>query len=486
MWRHTATTPVPFFIPKIMKRIFTIHYSLLIASLLLAGCNPNEPEPVKGRVIAFEESDSIFANPERGIFAQGYYTSANLNSRLRADVIRDNRKGANKMSLYLNSYYLTDYMESDIPQAFLERLDSNMNALRIGGAKAIVRFSYKSSMDARDKPWNATPEWIHKHIDQVAPYLQKNADVILCIQCGWIGSWGEWYYTDSGYKMNPSKDSDFEMRWELLEHYLSVVPESRQIGLRIPSYKMRYLKMRGDTTMSPLSASEAYQNTYKARICGHNDCFVSSSNDVGTYFKESERAFWAEDTKYTFMGGETCEKCQYSEGTNAIKEMEKYHWTYLNKDYRESVTGMWRQDGTMNTMMKRLGYRFVLDRAVIKDSTISGEGLQVYFELHNAGFAAPNNKRDVELIVVNATNPSEKYVFPQNVDPRFWLPGEVHTFTLKAQNADIPAGYYKIYLNLPDPYESLHDKPYFSIRLANKNVWSEATGYNYITTVELK
>ena len=472
--------------------LFIIHYSLFIAILLLAGCNPNEPTPgpkpeptPKGRIVVFEESDSIFPNPERGLYIQTYYTSSDLNSKANKAVIEYNYKSVANIALYLHSYYLTDYMESDIPQAFLDRLDANMKALREGGAKAVLRFSYKSSMNDKDAPWNATPEWIHKHIDQIAPYLQKNADVILCVQCGFLGSWGEWYYV-SYYKRNPSRDSDFEPRWEVLEHVLRAVPEDRQVALRTPMYKRRYLKMRGDSAMTALTASEAYQKTNKARICGHNDCFVSSSNDVGTYSSPADRAFWAEDTKYTFMGGETCEKCAESAGSNALAEMEKYHWTYLNKDYRESVTNMWRNDGTMNTIQKRLGYRFVLDRAVIKDSTISGEGLQVYCELHNVGFAAPNNKRDVELILVNASKPSEKYVYPQTVDPRFWLPGEVHTFTLKAPKNDLTAGTYKLYLNLPDPYESLHDDPRFSIRLANKNVWNSKTGYNYLTTVTVK
>ena len=53
-----------------------------------------------------------------------------------------------------------------------------MQALREGGAKVVLRFSYKYSMDNKDKPFNAKPEWIHRHIDQITPYLQKNADVI--------------------------------------------------------------------------------------------------------------------------------------------------------------------------------------------------------------------------------------------------------------------------------------------------------------------
>ncbi|MBR0309389.1 MAG: DUF4832 domain-containing protein [Paludibacteraceae bacterium] len=467
-----------------MRQLFPI----ALCFLLLAACNPNNnPEP-EGVTIQFTESDSIFTNPERGLFVQIYYTSADLESRASAATINRNRESAAKLSLYLHSYYLTDYMESDIPQEFLDRLQANMDALREGGAKVVLRFSYKSSMSRNDQPWNASAEWIHRHIDQITPYLQRNADVIYCAQCGWLGSWGEWYYVDSGFKFNPSRDVDFEPRWEVLEHFMRAVPEDRQIGLRIPAYKMRYIKMQGDTAMSPLTAEEAFKPTIKARICGHNDCFVSSANDVGTYGMtynaNRERNFWAEDTKYTIMGGETCEKCSRSEGETAIAEMERFHWSYLNRDYRESVTGMWRADGTMNEVLRRLGYRLAIDKIIVTPQPKVGKKLDVYFQLHNSGFAAPMNKRDVELILVDAADASKKYVYKQNVDPRYWLPGDSHKFTLTCTPEQ--AGEYKVYINLPDPYESLHNDPRFSIRLANENVWEEATGYNYLTTVTVE
>ena len=39
----------------------------------------------------------------------------------------------------------------------------------------------------------------------------------------------------------------------------------------------------------------------------HNDCFLASSTDFGTYDDKSvEYPYLTEDTKYTVMGGETC------------------------------------------------------------------------------------------------------------------------------------------------------------------------------------
>ena len=458
-----------------MKRLLPI---ILFAALFTA-CH-NKPEH-KGTTIVFAENEEQFANPERGLLAQIYYTSANLNAHADASVINKNRSAENNLTLYLHSYYLTDYMESDIPQEFLDRLQVNMDALREGGGKVVCRFSYKSSMEKKDQPWDAQPEWMHRHIDQITPYLQKNADVILCVQCGFIGSWGEWYYTNA-FKFNPSRDEDFVGRWELLDHVLRAVPQDRQVALRCPGYKMRYLRMHelGD---SALTAAEAFQPTPKARLCGHNDCFVSSANDVGTYFSTAEREFWAEDSKYTLMGGETCDECVYSHGDRAIKEMERYHWTYINRDYHPAVAYSWRQDGSWPVIVRRLGYRLALDKIIVTSEPKAGQKYEVYCELHNSGFAAPMNKRDVELIFVNANNPEQKFIYPQTEDPRFWLPGEEHKFTLACNLDSSMQGDYKLYLTLPDPYPSLHEDPRYSIRLANDSVWEEATGYNYLTTI---
>ena len=47
-------------------------------------------------------------------------------------------------------------------------------------------------------------------------------------------------------------------------------------------------------------------------------------------------------------------------------------------------------------------------------------------------------------------------------------------------------GEYGVYINLPDPYPTIHDNPMFSVRFANKDIWDEKTGYNYLTDVVLQ
>jgi len=465
-------------------------YLILAAALVLLGCKNNEPEPDPEGTIYFTETDEQLSNPERGFYIQKYYTTANLEDTVSVETVVNSRELSN-ITLFLHSYYLSDsitgvpsYIESDIAPEYLERLDRNMNALRAGGAKVILRFSYAYHHNTKKKPWDATAEWAMRHMDQLSPYLMKHSDVIYCIQAGFIGSWGEWYYT-TNYPYNPSKDEGYEPRWPVAEHLMEVTPKDRQICFRQPQFKMRYLRTHG-MDEKPLTAGEAYQETIKARWAGHNDCFVSGEGDVGTYHNDEEREFWAEDTKYTAMGGETCKLTEYSNGENAVKEMEKYHWSYLCNSYHPDVLSQWVDDRHFDIIKRRLGYRLVLDKAILTEHPTANSLFSAQITLHNTGFAAPVNKRDVELIFVSVNDSSKQYVYPQTEDPRFWLPGDKHKFTLSCKLDAAMKGEYKLYLNLPDPYKSLHNDPRYSIRLANKDMWEESTGYNYLTTITVE
>ena len=456
---------------------------LFLISMLVVGCNPTggvKPDP-KG-TIYFTETDEIFANPERGFLVQAYYESSNLTKKTNLNVVKTNRNSA--VTLYLHSYYLTDYMESDISQEFLDRMAYNFEILRSGGAKAVIRYSYKSSNGKYDAPYEATLDWIKRHIDQLAPYWEEYKDVILCLQAGFIGVWGEWYYTTNFVK-NPTRDEHFAPRWEVVNYLLDALPEDRQLALRTPTFKRRYLTMHG-MEAAPLTEYEAYGRDAKSRLCGSNDCFLASASDQGTYNSNADRDFWAEDTKYTFMGGETCAKCSYSNGVNAIAEMEKYHWTYINNTYNLSVLNSWEEDGSMKEIKRRLGYRFVLDKAFPTQTPKAGELYSVVMTLRNVGFASLHNPRGVELILINKDNPEEKYVYPQQVDPRFWEAGDTITTTIYGRLDATMVGNYSVYINMPDKAENLHDNPLYSIRFANKDIWDEKTGYNYLTDLILE
>lgn len=428
----------------------------------------------------YTESFTDFPNPERGFHRGGIYMSEHTQVDYGSAIQVWRRQEG--ITLYQSSYYLTDFMEQDIPEWYLERFDHNMQALREGGAKVVLRFAYKQDMSDAAKPWDAAPEWVNRHIDQLAPYLRKNADVIFCMQAGFIGVWGEWCYT-TGYPMAPRTDDEYAPRWEMLDRLLDALPSDRQICVRTPAFKLRYLQMHGLPT-EPLSEADAYQPTARARIAAHNDCFVSSADDWGTYTSAEEREYWAADTRYTVMGGETCQECSYSSGERAIAEMERYHWTHLSNGWHPDIINSWRASGHLEEISRRLGYRFVLDKAWFTRHPHAGQPFEARLTLRNVGFAAPVNARDVELIFVSQED-STKYVYRQDTDPRQWSPGQTSSPVLKCTLDEKMHGRYDVYLNLPDPYPTLHDNPDFSIRLANDAMWRSTTGYNHLYSIIL-
>jgi len=465
---------------------------LTLAAICLVACgDPNKKDDAVG-TIYFTESNANFANPERGFHSVVYFQSNSQNVRTAADV-KAARESEYCQTLFRDCYYLTDYIESDIEQWYLDRLDQNMQVLRDNGAKCILQFAYKSDNEEEDKPWDATPRWVERHIDQLTPYLQKNSDVIFCMCAGFIGVWGEWYYT-TGYTMNPKTDADYSLRWDMLDQLLTALPDDRQICLRTPEFKMRYLKQRGYST-DPLTEAEAFQPTPKARLAGHNDCFIASSNDYGTYRDQADRDYWIADSKYSLMGGETCHECSYSGGENAIAQMELYHWTHINKNYNRDVLNSWSTTNHMDEVKRRLGYRFVLDKAHITMNPRAGKAFEVDLSLRNVGFAALMNKRDVELVLINMDDMNssankqdvKKTVIPiKDVDPRYWMPGQIIEAKLKCTLPDDLQGDYLLFLNMPDPYTSLHNDPRFSIRLANEGTWNAQLGYNYLDAINIK
>lgn len=467
-----------------MKRISSILALSAVVSLLAASCgkqpdNPPGPGPepeVKMDTVSYKASDEIFPNPERGFYSASEVHSADGRGISQASFTASRNQGR---SLYLLEFYLTDFVASDISEEYLQTIRAKFQSLREGGCKCILRFCYSNGFDEKDKPWDATPEQALRHIAQVKPLIQEFYDVIMVVQAGFVGSWGEWYYTEN-FKDNAS-------RKKLVEALLDALPDCRQIELRTPAYKMG---MFGYTLADTLTRAEAHQPTLKARLGGHNDCYLSSANDVGTFNGKKDRQYWEAESLYTIMGGESCELTQYChcEGTDkyngALKDMALYHVTYLNNGYHKSVLSRWTQEGCMDEVKRRLGYRFVLTEGVFTKKPEAGKSFEIQLKLRNDGFSPAQNPRDVELVLTDASGKVVK-TWPVNSDPRFWMPAQETTINQTITLPDGISGTLTLHLNLPDPCETLHTNPMFSIRLANQETWDEGTGYNKLYSFTL-
>lgn len=443
------------------------------------GYEENMPEPSYEGLehVSFIESDEIFPNPERGFYKHYDFTSSKATPLSVSTLKADRLKG---LTLCYTGHYLTEFLTSDISENFLNLVRNNMEALREAGVKCVLRFAYsRDASDSKKSKWDASPEYVHRHIKSLKPIIQEYSDVILCWQAGFVGVWGEWYYTNN-FVFNPSTPEQHTLRRSVIDAMLDALPEDRTVALRTPMFKkMMYSGSYTDT----LTFKTAYSGSDLSRICCFNDCFGASKDDVGTFEGSTTRTYWMGDSRYVLMGGETCGVSEYCTCEKSLKDMEDYHWTYMNSGYNGDVLSRWESSGCMDEVKRRLGYRLSLADAYYS-AAAAGKEMQVALRIKNSGFAAPMNPRAVELVLVDGNGSKTVYEL-KNVDPRFWFANKVSVIN---ETIEIPAdatGNCTLYLNLPDPKTTLHDNPDFSIRLANEDIWDGDTGYNKVLEFSL-
>ena len=459
-------------------------YHLIVIALMsvLVGCSPEGLDyevSTKYPGLAhqgFKESKKSFANPERGFDAGRNWMSASDAPLSRPFI---NAQRVQKRTVLYTGYYLTDFMESDISQEFLNLIDANMQVLREGGVKCVLRFAYKTDMYETGHPWDAQPEWVHRHIEQLKPVLQRNSDVIMVLQAGFIGVWGEWAYTD-GFMSSPKTPEDYKSRRDVMVALLDALPKNRTIAVRTGRYKMN---MFLDSYADSVTIQTAYNESDLSRICAHNDCFGADVSDRGTFTSMDERQFWKNESRYLLMGGETCQLSYHCSCKRTLEDCEAYHWTYTSGPAK--VSDRWKEEGCYDEIERRLGYRLVLTDLHYTPEAVPGQKYRLVLELKNSGFAAPMNPRDVELVFVDGEG-KRSVTHLMDVDPRYWFAGETITIDREIMIPDDAAGDCAIYLNLPDPEFALRNNPLFSIRLANAEyMWDEKTGYNRLITLKL-
>jgi len=490
--------------------------ALLCCKKNKAGAQNTNPQTTTVNYVA---SAADFANPERGFYRYsetraGNYTTLDVNTLkgYRTEHSISNANYRVNSTLVFRYFVLEGFNNQPLSAALLRNMQTDFDNARQAGVKFIPRFVYNTTASAGScaegficPPYGDAPKAIVlNHIEQLKPLLVQNADVIACIQMGFIGTWGENYYTDyfgdpsSNQSVQKLLDNNWQDRFEVLQALLNALPKDRMVQVRYPQFKQRFVYgVNAGITSAALTAAEAFTETDKARVAFHNDCFLSGPNDIGTYEdygnsstnRSSDdnvvtalRNYKKQDSKYVAIGGETCMD-SYSPQNDcenagrAQTEMKEMHYSFLNANYNNEVNNDWQTGGCMAAIKNNLGYRFVLKNASFPAKAKAGATNKVTINLDNVGYASPFNPRPVQLVLRNSNTGVVK-IFAITTDVRKWFSGSIaleESFTLPA---DITAGEYDLLLNLPDNYASISSRSEYSIRLANADMWEETTGYN--------
>lgn len=485
---------------------------LLLFALSLQGATAQQ-----FRDVNYKENKEDFPNPERGFYiAIGTRAGdfkpldpAILNKHFHNTYKEGKAHYAIRSTLLMREYTLDSFRFKPLSENFLHLLEQDFAMVRQAGIKLVLRFAYINQAKNGDcsdiykicPPYGDAPKaMVLKHIAQLAPVLKKNADIIAVLQEGFIGIWGENFYTD--YFGDPGKngpgrimDSSWNDRNEVLHALLAAMPEDRMIQVRTPQIKQKYVYGPSAlVTSAPLTPVQAFTGADIARIGFHNDCFLASDDDYGTYFDYGSsnspqrqanaqlRQYVKNDSRYLPIGGETCDDAFSPQNDcapigHAEEEMAAMHYSFLNSGYNNDVNNDWDSLGCISSIRQKLGYRFVLRTARFPAKAAAGAPFSFTIHLTNKGYASPYNPRPAQLVFRNKTT-GIPYALSTHTDPRQWFTGEQTWTETIVLPSDLPAGSYDLLLAFPDKSERLSANPAYSIRLANDDCWEAATGYN--------
>ena len=486
--------------------------------LYLSACKKNNggnSVSTEKVIVNYTESSEDFANPERGFYRYTETSGSNyrplVQAQLQAWRELTAADGGNYQvySTLVFRYFIMDAFKTvPLSTAFLAAVKNDFDIARSAGVKLIPRFAYTTTVNAGSCPegficplyGDASKAIILQHIAQLKPVLQASADVIAVMQLGFIGTWGENYYTDyfgdaSQNGQRKLLDNNWQDRADVLAALLDALPPDRCVQVRFPQLKQRAVYgTQASVNVPALMEDEAFNGTTKARIGYHNDCFLSSPDDYGTYddygnsFMPRQsaltvlKAYMEADSIYVPVGGETCDDTYSPQNDceptgKAETEMRKLHYSYLNCAYNNAVNNDWQTGGCMMSIRKNLGYRLVLQQLEhSKEVTVSGN-LSVTLVINNTGYSAPFNERPVKLVLRNKSN-GVLHELSLATDVRKWYSGTTKLETTITLPASVTSGTYELLLALPDKYASIAAKPEYAIRLANEGMWEPATGFN--------
>jgi hypothetical protein len=406
--------------------------------------------------VTYTSSGLVIPNPEKGFY---HYTSTgssggyNLLSQSTLSGYRTNEN----ITVIQRQFFLRDFITgTPITTTYLKNMQTDFNRIRAAGAKVTVRFSYTANSTTVYQPTRAQ---IQAHIRQLAPVINRNKDVIVCVQAGFIGRWGEWYYTGSTEfgDTYPVSTTQWNNRKRVLDEML----------LRFSSdilVQVRYVEAK----------QKMYGNTFVGRIGFYNDSFLGTWGDSGTFSVSSVNAtpsasqvsYWQTQTINLPVIGETnMVNSPRTDCANALVELDRYNWSLINKDYFPTVISNWQTNGCFSTIQRSIGYDFRLNTSNITNGILT-------INMGNYGYANLFKDRKAFLVCKNTTtNVNYSFVIDNNIKN---IRTSNYTITTNLASLGLPAGTYKLYLNLPDP---LINNILYSIQTSNLNTWT-TEGFN--------
>jgi hypothetical protein len=409
---------------------------------------------------SFTETAEPLANPERGFYRAGRGNLEQLDAAFLDAAYKDGYR------LIYARINLEPYRDRSLPAGYLRRLEAGFAAARRAGVKYIVRAVYnypRGETEYRDAKDARLPLVLH-HLAQLKPILHANSDVIAFVQAGFVGAWGEWHTSSNGLT-EPSA------RAAIKDALLDATPTNRFVQFRYPPYIREWV---------PGLPSVAASIGDGFRIGFHNDCFLASRTDVGTFGEDAgvraaEQDYIDRLGDLAPFGGETCNPADdpgaapRTTCVDILREGARYNLTYLNADYyRRLFHDAWIAGGCSEEVAGKMGYRLRLLDIAHDRRVAPGGSLRVTIKIRNDGWARLYNPRRLVILLRDRKSQAVLRLPAPGIDPRQWQPGATLSVPLDiALPRHARPGAYDVLIALPDLSPRLNMDSRYAVRPAN-------------------
>lgn len=360
-----------------MKKMLIVLSTILVLTGSLTACTKKAPDPdpepkiYDTTTLSFDEDTTIkLNNPMQGFYWPLYV------EEVKKELGEVKRRG---LSLLALSFSLNGFQSKELSEKKLNQLRDALELCRQQKVDIIFRAAYgfEEEFNTRE-PKNFSI--VLRHIEQISEVLAPYSDIILCVQAGMIGPWGEWH--SSSMLRGKSAEEIINMRYAVVNAWIVGLPDSNVIiQVRRPIY-LRQMVEKG----APME-----------RLGFHNDALLSEQSDMDTYLgsktaRQDELTWCYENLWFVHNGGEMNQKSKFSEPENAIKEFKELRLTYLNSDYLMSILNSWKKkkyndEVAYDYIHNHLGSRLFVSDVTAPLGFYPDKPLTIQLLIENSGFS---------------------------------------------------------------------------------------------------
>lgn len=352
-------------------------------------------------------------------------------------------------------------VSQDLTEDALNVLQQTFDNIRDFGGHVIVRVCYDPWYNGRS---NVTPahEWVLKHVKQLAPVLSKNTDVIVALEMGMHGAYGE---------MHSDTSITYDRVAEAVNLMLRNTPPELKILTRTGNYSAKVLGFDNWGVDFHIDG-EKFAEIAKAkgdtmyRVGMFNDGYLGTQYDYGTWGADCKTSICREEgvawlEKYginTPYGGEALTTASGYEVINTPEflayEGFRTHTSYLNIQWNNNLIDSWKKTtfkqkdfdydparvdslSGFKYINDHLGYRFVLRESWITD-TVGADGIfKAKLRIQNVGFGNLTWNAPVRLAVLEDLEGSNLAMCPM---PTYYELPEVDSRNIHSRTISIAGG----------------------------------------------